>query len=74
MNLTYLMHCCTNSGGTIQLVALAARNNGSQLLYLPVSCFHIKGNKLAATGCALIDNSSLQTVVPVTSKLPSLPL
>lgn len=51
--------------GPIQLVALAGSNNGTQLLGLRVSCFHIKENKLLATGCTLTDYSSLQIAVLV---------
>ena len=54
-----------SGGGPIQLVALAGSNSGTQLLGLPVSCFHIKGNKLLATGCKLTDYSSLQIAVLV---------
>jgi len=40
-----LLHQHMSAGGPIQLVALAGSNNSTQLLCLPVSCFHIKGNK-----------------------------
>ena len=59
-----------SAGSPIQLVAFAGSNNGTQLLCLPVSCFHVKGNKLLATGCTLTDSGTGCTSPPLALPVP----